>query len=214
MPPAPAAGPGVCLPPGSPCTYTYSWALTSITDPNNTLLIDYQKVSNILYPTTISYGGNSATGLGVVYDVHFLWLALPSADQVVTSIGGVAAQLTQRLSKIEVRYPAGSTNPADRIRYYTFNYDDDQYLFPIARYGRRSFLYGSVNHFLDSTTDIAANVFGMAAGYSKLTGSASVLSTRAAEWGNYIPGPGEPNPAFGGAGRYKGNPSDAWGQYP
>ncbi|MFN8628237.1 MAG: toxin TcdB middle/N-terminal domain-containing protein [Candidatus Binatia bacterium] len=127
---------------GSPCTYTHSWGLTNVTDPSgNTLTIGYQKISGVLHPTSIFYGGNGATGFNALFEVRFYWTALPSADRVVASLGGFAAQLTQRVSKIEVRYPAGSSNPADRIRYYTFNYDDDQYLFPVARPGRRSFLY-------------------------------------------------------------------------
>jgi len=68
---------------------------------------------------------------------------------------------------------------------------------------------GTVNHFLDSTTDIVANCFGMVAGYA----GASVNTV--VRWGNYIPGPGEPDPTFGGGGGpYGGNPSAAWGQYP
>ena len=127
---------------GSPCTYTSSWGLTSITDPTgNTLTITYQKTAGVLYPIAILYGGNSATGLNAVYEVRFVWAGLPSADQVVNSLGGFTAQLTQRLSKIEVRYPANTSNAADRIRYYAFAYDDDPNPFPVARYGRRSFLY-------------------------------------------------------------------------
>ncbi len=67
---------------------------------------------------------------------------------------------------------------------------------------------GTVNHVLDSVTDIGANVFGLGMGY--LGGGVD----RATRWGNYIPGPGEPDPAFGGGGPYNGNPLDAWGQYP
>jgi hypothetical protein len=70
---------------------------------------------------------------------------------------------------------------------------------------------GTVNHILDSTTDIVANLFGMLVGYTVPTKSAVDIAVRA---GNYIPGPGEPDPAFGGKGPYKGNPVDAWGQYP
>jgi len=71
---------------------------------------------------------------------------------------------------------------------------------------------GTVNHFLDSATDIVANVFGLATGVF-LPESVSVGV--AARVGNYIPGPGEPDPAFGGrGGPYKGNPTDAWGHYP
>jgi hypothetical protein len=67
---------------------------------------------------------------------------------------------------------------------------------------------GTVNHVLDSTTDVVANVFGMAIGYF----GGSVRN--AIKWGNHIPGPGELDPAFGGGGPYQGTPSDAWGQYP
>lgn len=70
---------------------------------------------------------------------------------------------------------------------------------------------GTVNHFLDSSMDIVANVFGMAVGYG-MHGNTGVRL--AIQWGNYIPGPGEPDPAFGGGGHYRGNPSDAWWQYP
>lgn len=69
---------------------------------------------------------------------------------------------------------------------------------------------GTVNHVLDSTMDIVANVFGMGVGYL----NPGVGVDDAVKWGNYIPGPGEPDPAFGGGGPYKGNPADAWGQYP
>ena len=68
---------------------------------------------------------------------------------------------------------------------------------------------GTVNHFLDSVTDIGANLFGLAVGYVA-GGSAVGLATR---WGNYIPGPGETDPAFGGDGAYEGSPSQAWGRY-
>lgn len=70
---------------------------------------------------------------------------------------------------------------------------------------------GTVNHALDSATDIVANIFGLGVGY--LMGSQGIDA--AIKWGNYIPGPGEPDPAFGGVGGpYKGKPSAAWGQYP
>jgi len=71
---------------------------------------------------------------------------------------------------------------------------------------------GTVNHFLDSVTDIGANTFGLAIGYFDPTGNAI---EHAVQWGNHIPGPGEPDPAFGGGGGpYTGDPSDAWGHYP
>jgi hypothetical protein len=64
--------------------------------------------------------------------------------------------------------------------------------------------------FLDSTMDIVANVFGMGLGY--LNPGVSVPD--AVKWGNYIPGPGDPDQAFGGAGHeYNGQPWKAWGGY-
>jgi RHS repeat-associated protein len=70
---------------------------------------------------------------------------------------------------------------------------------------------GTVNHFLDSATDILANTYGATLGlllpnvYAAKFGALS---------GNYIPGPGEPDRAFGGKGDYNGNPFAAWGEYP
>ncbi len=71
---------------------------------------------------------------------------------------------------------------------------------------------GTVNHLLDSYSDILANIFGIGAAVF-LPDNRSV--GYAIGCGNYIPGPGEPDPAFGGTtGPYTGNPTDDWGQYP
>lgn len=70
---------------------------------------------------------------------------------------------------------------------------------------------GTVNHVLDSTMDIVSNTFGILLG---LLLPRKLAVRAAASLGNYIPGPGDPDPAFGGAGAYTGDPSDAWGQYP
>ena len=70
---------------------------------------------------------------------------------------------------------------------------------------------GTVNHILDSLTDIVANTFGILVGLLLPRRAAVAV---ASFLGNYIPGPGDPDPAFGGTGAYKGNPADAWGQYP
>uniref|UniRef100_UPI004055E844 RHS repeat-associated core domain-containing protein n=1 Tax=Candidatus Electrothrix sp. TaxID=2170559 RepID=UPI004055E844 len=69
---------------------------------------------------------------------------------------------------------------------------------------------GTVNHFFDSTMDIVANIIGMKMGYE----GCSVES--AIHIGNYIPGPGDPDPEFNknGGGKYNGDPTKAWGQYP
>jgi RHS repeat-associated protein len=70
---------------------------------------------------------------------------------------------------------------------------------------------GTVNHILDSTMDIVSNTFGIVLG---LLLPRKVAVKAGAFLGNYIPGPGDPDPNFGGTGAYKGNPLDAWGQYP
>jgi hypothetical protein len=64
---------------------------------------------------------------------------------------------------------------------------------------------------LDSATDIIANLWGIGLGLL-LPGDVSIDA--AMQTGNHIPGPGDPDPAFGGGGAYKENPFDAWGQYP
>jgi len=70
---------------------------------------------------------------------------------------------------------------------------------------------GTVNHFLDSFTDIVANTYGIVIG--NLFGSNTSIPL-ATITGNYIPGPGETDRRFGGNGPYKGNPFAAWGAYP
>jgi hypothetical protein len=59
--------------------------------------------------------------------------------------------------------------------------------------------------------DIGANTYGMAVGIFLSPDAAGRFG---AATGNYIPGPGESDPAFGGGGPYRGNPFAAWGQYP
>ena len=67
---------------------------------------------------------------------------------------------------------------------------------------------GTLNHAVDSGTDILANVVGLGIGYALPTSAAVSVATSV---GNLIPGPGEPDPTFGGAGAYSGNPVAAWG---
>lgn len=76
---------------------------------------------------------------------------------------------------------------------------------------------GTTNHILDSLTDIVANTFGILIGLIL----PRRIAVHAASWlGNYIPGPGEPDPAFGGGGHpyHEGpranDPRRAWGHYP
>jgi len=66
---------------------------------------------------------------------------------------------------------------------------------------------GPVNHAIDSGTDIISNIVGMGIGYFDPSDDAI---QHAIDVGNKIPGPGDPDPAFGGTGPYNGNPSDAW----
>ncbi|MBI3218340.1 MAG: hypothetical protein HYZ44_02405 [Bacteroidetes bacterium] len=71
---------------------------------------------------------------------------------------------------------------------------------------------GTINHILDSSTDIIANAFGMGMGFLLPKKVALNVSVKL---GNQIPGPGDPDPAFGGNGKYKmWHPWKAWGQYP
>ena len=75
---------------------------------------------------------------------------------------------------------------------------------------------GTVNHILDSLTDIIANIFGILIGLL-IPRRWSVYV--AALLGNQIPGPGDPDPTMVGhigTGEYNThkNPTRAWGQYP
>jgi RHS repeat-associated protein len=80
----------------------------------------------------------------------------------------------------------------------------------------RSFLdeqrnQGTVNHAIDSIMDIYANQFGILMGLM-LPGQQGINA--ATQYGNYIPGPSDPDPAHGGTGQmYNGHPTDAWGPY-
>lgn len=76
---------------------------------------------------------------------------------------------------------------------------------------------GYVNHRLDTLGDFAANYLGMFSGMIANYGNIFSENSKSAgvdfaiAWGNHIPGPGEPDPVFGGpGGRYTGNPSTAW----
>lgn len=66
---------------------------------------------------------------------------------------------------------------------------------------------GTINHIIDSFTDIIANTFGMTIGLILPKKPAKWLSLRV---GNLIPGPGDPDPNGTGGGGYTGNPTDAW----
>ena len=72
---------------------------------------------------------------------------------------------------------------------------------------------GSINHALDSITDIVANVLGVS------LESLGIDPRTVAEIGDWIPGPGEPDPAFNHGNdvpnyQQTGNPSGAWGYGP
>ena len=66
---------------------------------------------------------------------------------------------------------------------------------------------GGVNAFLDALGDIGANSVGMIGGlFSTPNAAPSVGRTL----GNYIPGPGDPDPRGIGRGGYQGDPTKAW----
>jgi hypothetical protein len=72
---------------------------------------------------------------------------------------------------------------------------------------------GSINHTLDSITDIVANVLGVTLGILRID------PKTAAKIGDWIPGPGEPDPAFNHGNvipnyQQTGNPLCAWGYGP
>lgn len=74
---------------------------------------------------------------------------------------------------------------------------------------------GTVNHILDSLTDIIANIFGILIGLLISRRWAVYVATGL---GNQIPGPGDPDPTMAehiGTEQYNThkNPSRAWGQY-
>jgi hypothetical protein len=70
---------------------------------------------------------------------------------------------------------------------------------------------GTVNHILDSSSDLLANTWGIILG---LVLPRKFAVQAAATTGDYIPGPGDPDPTGAGTGGYTGRPWDAWGQYP
>lgn len=63
---------------------------------------------------------------------------------------------------------------------------------------------GPVNHAIDSAMDIVSNVVGM--GYGYLDPSDEAVQ-HAVDAGNEVPGPGDPDPAFGGDGAYQRRPA-------
>jgi RHS repeat-associated protein len=123
---------------GQPCSYTYSWALTSITDSNqNDLVITYQEfdANHTLYPQTILYGGNQGTGMTTPFTVNFIWQDRAAEDQPSNSLGGFRAKLTKRIERIEVKHSLALAEPANPvIRSYNFTYQSD-------RLGRQSLLH-------------------------------------------------------------------------
>jgi hypothetical protein len=89
--------------------------------------------------------------------------------------------------------------------------------FDIESFKGEQYWQGTTNHILDSLTDIVSNTFGILVGMLL----PRHLAVHAASWlGNYIPGPGEPDVAFGGArmpyghGPRANDPHRAWGHYP
>lgn len=109
------------------CHFTSAWVLTHIEDPNgNSVDITYQPINgaaqpinNVLYPTSVDYGGNSHTGLQHFYHVTFNYGTRP--DKIENDLSGVSAVLTKRLTSIVVTTDVPTAGTA--IRTYTLTYD-------------------------------------------------------------------------------------------
>lgn len=106
------------------CGYGASWQLTAIEDPNgNRVEVRWLLEQNVLYPHAIRYGGNG--GLAHMFEVGFSWEG--RLDQLTSGPEGVAARLTKRLARIDVRREGA------QVRAYTFGYAS-------GRTGRQTFL--------------------------------------------------------------------------
>jgi RHS repeat-associated protein len=117
----------------STCAYTFSWALTSIVDPNgNTLDVKYLLISGVLYPYTVKWGGNTTGGLSHRFQAAFTWQDRTGDYELANSMSGFEALLTKRLQQIDIQYtPSGGA--AQPIRSYVPSYTS-------ARTGRQTFL--------------------------------------------------------------------------
>lgn len=121
---------------GADCTYTYSWGLSKIEDPNGNILeISYIKFGYMSYPHQIDYGGNSAAGKAHLFQVNFVWSSpRPAGDAITNSMGGFPATLTKLLSRIEVNYLVDGSRVCSYLLQYEFQTDAPD------RIGRQSFL--------------------------------------------------------------------------
>jgi RHS repeat-associated protein len=108
---------------GAACGFGAAWQLTSIDEPNgNRIDVTWLLVQNVLYPAAIRYGGDAPTTHP--FAVAFTWQARP--DNVSAGSEGVAAVLTKRLERIDVR-------ATGQVRAYAFTY-------AAGRMGRQSLL--------------------------------------------------------------------------
>lgn len=120
---------------GNTCTYTHTWALTRLVDPNgNHADIAYERVDGVIHPQYVRYGGNLNVGLAHLFEVRFLWQERARGDRPVNALGGHPARLRRLLDRIEVSQPVG----AAPLRTYDLTYDIDDGDTPRA--ARRGFL--------------------------------------------------------------------------
>jgi hypothetical protein len=111
--------------PDGTCRMTTSWALTRIEDPNgNSIDIGWMNIVNVLYPTAIHYGGNSAATPAIqpLYQIYFGYEFRP--DWLVGNRTGVQTQLFLRLASIQVS--SLHVDPPEIIRTYDIHYDQSR----------------------------------------------------------------------------------------
>jgi RHS repeat-associated protein len=110
---------------------TYSWALTSVLDPNGNR-IDYTymsftsfgvegNASHALYPGRIDYGGNAGAGYTALFHVGFEYDPSGRPDLPVSYRGGFKEQLWRRIGALSV-WTGDTTPPSLSPTRYTFTY--------------------------------------------------------------------------------------------
>lgn len=124
------------------CAYTFSWALTSVEDPNgNRMDFSYLSVDGVLYPASIRYGGNGNRHTAAhPFEVRFEWElrandgADPAPDYILNAGGGFRSVLTRRLSRVVALY-AGSQVRAYDLAYATDRLARQTFLSAVTLFG-------------------------------------------------------------------------------
>ena len=97
----------------------FRWSLNRVEDLyNNYLTISYTKEDNQLYPSRISYTGNSGNSLEPAYSVQFSYES--RSDSIINYRPGFKATMAKRLSEIKVKYQD------EQVRRYVLSYATSQ----------------------------------------------------------------------------------------